>query len=398
MWSSNLLLFAAVFFVEQAAVEALPLTGTDLIDIGKVVDAARYNVSNNLQTGIPSPMPLQAFGNFRTLPLEDVIQDPTLINSTTVPDNVSSSGSSIEESKLAEPELEDLSAVASCTSPQTRIEWRSYSSSQRQAFVNAIACLMNLPSAGSGFSPSTSRYEDFVRTHQKMTPKVHGNGIFILWHRYFVYTFEQALRTQCGFSQPFPWWDETKDSGKFHLSPLFTNQYFGSLPGPTQGSGTCIVDGQFANLTCHIGPGTSYVAHCLSRAVDESLTSESSTAYVNYCAGLSTTGSFGSCVETGPHAYGHNGIGSVMADVYSSPSDPIFFMHHLFIDHELWSWQQKNTAYTQAVTNACADSSSPCTNPVTLTTLLDMNGLRANANVGDILNTKGGVLCYKYDY
>lgn len=52
----------------------------------------------------------------------------------------------------------------------------------------------------------------------------------------------------------------------------------------------------------------------------------------------------------------------------------------------------------QTVTNTCADGNSPCTNAVTLNTSLNMNGLRANAVVGDIINTQGGILCYKYDY
>ncbi|KAJ4418347.1 hypothetical protein N0V82_005628 [Gnomoniopsis sp. IMI 355080] len=211
MWSSNLLLLAPVLVVQHIVIEAIPVTSIELLDFGNAVDVAQYDVSNDSQTDIPSSMPLQAFGNFRTLSLEDVIQNPTLVNTTAVSDTVGSN--SISGSKFEDFEVEASSATASCTSAQTRIEWRSYSSSDRQAYVNAIACLANLPSAGRAFSPSTSRYEDFVRTHQKMTPTVHGNGIFILWHRYFVYTFEQALRTQCGFTRSLPWWDETKDSG-----------------------------------------------------------------------------------------------------------------------------------------------------------------------------------------
>ena len=38
-----------------------------------------------------------------------------------------------------------------------------------------------------------------------------------------------------------------------------------------------------------------------------------------------------SCAEGGAHAWGHNGIGSVMQDTYASPADPVFFLHHGFI-------------------------------------------------------------------
>lgn len=212
MRSSKFFLFAPVFVAQHVLVEASPLTSDDLLGLNKIVDQAKYDVSKKSSANVSSSVPLEAFGSFRTLPLEDILKDPTLLNFTAVPYHVS--GSSTSGSKISAPELETLAVAATCASPQTRIEWRSYSASNRKAFINAIACLANTPSAGRAYSPSTSRYEDFARTHQIMTPTVHGNGIFILWHRYFLYTFEQALRTQCGFTAPLPWWDETKDSGE----------------------------------------------------------------------------------------------------------------------------------------------------------------------------------------
>lgn len=208
MRPSDFSFLSSVFLVRWVLVEAAPFTDHGSLDIarGAVVVGSNASTADNTSSSVP----LNAFGTFKAHTLEDVIEHPTLINDTSVSDYISSLG----ESKFAAPEVKVSSAAASCTSPQTRIEWRSYSASDRKAFVDAISCLTNLPSAGSAYSPSTSRYEDFVRTHQKMTPKVHGNGIFLLWHRYFVYTFEQSLRTQCGFNRSLPWWDETKDSGK----------------------------------------------------------------------------------------------------------------------------------------------------------------------------------------
>jgi tyrosinase len=64
-------------------------------------------------------------------------------------------------------------------------------------------------------------------------PNIHGNPKFLVWHRYFLWTFEMALRDQCNFWDPLPWWDETLDAGNFHNSDMFTNTaYFGHLPGP----------------------------------------------------------------------------------------------------------------------------------------------------------------------
>ncbi|KAF3760963.1 Di-copper centre-containing protein [Cryphonectria parasitica EP155] len=343
-----------------------------------------------------SDIPLDDFGAFNTLTLQQVVDDPTLLDTASTINGTSSND--LGNIKTASLAVEESPQASSCTSPQTRIEWRDYSSSDRQAFVDGISCLTQLPSAGSAYAPSTSRYEDLVRTHQKLTTQVHGNGIFLLWHRYFVHLFEQALRSECGFDRAMPWWDETLDSGAFHLSTLFTSQYFGNLSGPTNGAGTCVTDGVFAHLTCHIGPGTNNVQHCLSRALNETDTAQSSTAYVDYCAGFDYFGTFSSCAEMGPHAWTHNGIGSVMSDVYSSPSDPIFFMHHLFVDHELAAWQEADSSRKSTVADACTQGYAPCQTAVTLDTVLNMNGLGANVTVGNVLDTQGGPLCYTYDY
>lgn len=170
---------------------------------------------------ILSTVPLEDFGDFTTLTLEDVMADPTLLNIDAIAFTTSTSDESVNDFDFELPEVkatdeatDEATAAASCANPGTRVEWRSYSDSDREAFVSAISCLTNLPSAGPSFAPSTSRFEDFVQTHQKMTPEVHGNGIFIHWHRLFLHTFEQALRTQCGFNRSMPWWDETKDSGR----------------------------------------------------------------------------------------------------------------------------------------------------------------------------------------
>jgi hypothetical protein len=133
-------------------------------------------------------------------------------------------------------------AATTCANPNMRFEWRNYSDSDRHAFVEAIACLIGKPASGN-FAPSTNRYEDLVRVNQLNVNTIHGNNIFLPWHRYFVWTFEQILRDECGFDRAFPWWDEELDAGKFAASSIFTSSFFGSLPAATNGAGTCITDG-----------------------------------------------------------------------------------------------------------------------------------------------------------
>lgn len=290
-------------------------------------------------------------------------------------------------------------AAATCnpSNPNVRFEWSNYSQSDRTAFVSAIKCLQDKPSGGSQFNGSHNRYEDLISVHRGMTVNIHQTAAFLVWHRYFVWVFEQILRDECGFNRAMPWWDETKHAGAFAASDVFTNQWFGNLPAITSnGQGTCIESGEFANTTLHVGPGASNTDHCLSRAVDESQTAQCNKDFTNSCLSMKTYGEFANCFELGPHGYGHNGIGAVMAEVSASVGDPIFFMHHLFVDHTFRIWQNANPSRRTTI-SGCADKANPCT-PITLDTKLSSNGIRPDLTVRQVMDTLGGTFCYRYDY
>ncbi|KAH6646180.1 hypothetical protein BKA67DRAFT_696072 [Truncatella angustata] len=286
------------------------------------------------------------------------------------------------------------SAAATC---EKRTEWRSYSDDDKHAFSAAIKCLIDAPASGQ-FSHAKNRYEDIVRVHQMMVDTIHGNNIFLFWHRYYVWTLQQIMKDECGFTGAFPWWDETLDAGNFASSPIFTPEFFGSMPKSKGNKGSCITDGYFADTVCHIGPGTGFTDHCLSRAVDETLTAQASKAFVTTCNSRSNYPDMENCAELGPHAYGHNGVGSIMADVSASPSDPVFFLHHLFIDRNFWVWQNNEDAVARNTQiNGCIDGQTPCT-PLTLDTVLSVGGLRPDVTVRDVIDTTNGIMCYSYSY
>jgi tyrosinase len=126
------------------------------------------------------------------------------------------------------------------------------------------------------------------------------------------------------------------------------------------------------------------------------MTANSNEDFVNTCNSRTSYPDMENCAELGPHAYGHNGIGSVMADVSASPGDPTFFMHHLFIDRNFWLWQNGDDSRKSEI-SGCIDANSPCT-PLTLDTIIDVQGLAPNVTVGDIINTQNGAMCYTYTY
>lgn len=100
-----------------------------------------------------------------------------------------------------------------------------------------------------------------------------------------------------------------------------------------------------------------------------------------------------SCAEGGPHAYGHNGIGAVMQDTWASPADPVFWLHHAFIDRNYRIWQNADRARVGYV-----DGTDIRGTPLTLDTSVNVYGIRPDVRIRDILDTQGDTLCYRYNY
>jgi tyrosinase len=89
-----------------------------------------------------------------------------------------------------------------------------------------------------------------------------------------------------------------------------------------------------------------------------------------------------------------------MSDVYASPSDPVFWLHHSFVDHSWASWQNLDSG----IRTTSIDGTDASGQPLTLDTVLSMGGIRPDVPVSAVVNTLGGVsiggvpFCFKYDY
>lgn len=287
-----------------------------------------------------------------------------------------------------EPQFSTFATAATCTNPKVRTEWHQTSDTTKQNFVNGIKCLLGKASKG-GYPGSKNRYEDFVQVHQAVTDNVHNNRKFIVWHRAFLWAFEKVLEDECGFTDALPWFDETKYAGRFSQSSIFSSQWLGAI----NLGGNCVTNGQFANLALNIGPSTSNTYHCLARNGNAADTANTNANIVNGCTALTDYQDFAKCSEQGAHAYGHNGIGGVMRDVYASPGDPIFWLHHGMVDRHFRIWQNNDSGRTKYI-----DGNGPNGVPLTMDTPIYLNSLQPNLKVSDIMNTLGGFLCYKYNY
>jgi tyrosinase len=112
-----------------------------------------------------------------------------------------------------------------CTTANTAVrkEWGSLTVGQRKQYIAAVQCLQKKPSIiPHGLVPGAkTRADDFTATHINQTLQIHLDGIFLSWHRNFVWLFEQALQKECGYTGTVPYWNWALWCSNLAKSPLF---------------------------------------------------------------------------------------------------------------------------------------------------------------------------------
>jgi hypothetical protein len=131
---------------------------------------------------------------------------------------------------------------------------------------------------------------------------------------------------------PLPFWDWSIDSQAPDLSPLLTPEAFGT-GGDKQG---CVVDGAFANWKNSDGS-------CLSRGYSNTTigTLPSKDDISTAVSGSTNFDEIWHGIENDLHSRFHAGIGGDMRS-YNAVRDPLFFLHHAFIDRIYQQWQVKS--------------------------------------------------------
>lgn len=242
------------------------------------------------------------------------------------------------------------------------------------------------------------------------------------------------------------YWDWTLDAQNIEASPLFdgsdssmsgngiavphsdARQGF-SLPGtptaltiiPAGTGGGCVITGPFANITVAFGqvsqdvnPGLrnnphnlDYKPHCLRRDLSPKV------AYSNLAADkvwalLSSPNItvFNQLMNAGAtravlgvHRSGHLSVGADMSDFYSSPGDPIFYLHHTQIDRLWTQWQQLDPKTRQYALSGTGTLANYPPSPVfRLRDTINLGKLSPEGPrpIRDFMSTVRGPFCYHY--
>jgi tyrosinase len=99
----------------------------------------------------------------------------------------------------------------------------------------------------------------------------------------------------------------------------------------------------------------------------------------------------------GMHAAGHFTMGGEASDLFSSPNDPLFFLHHSMVDRMYWIWQSLHPAQAYNISGTITILNTPPSRDAVKTDILNMGVNAPDLAIGSALNTLGGSpFCYFY--
>ncbi|KAI1847898.1 hypothetical protein JX265_001904 [Neoarthrinium moseri] len=314
-----------------------------------------------------------------------------------------------------------------CTTPTKRMSWHDMTDDAKKSYLAAEQCVMSSP-ATVKLPGAKTKWDQLVSLHQIHALQIHSTGTFLPYHRYFLHTHEFLLN-ECGYKGGLPYWDEPRDAGKFSSSPVFSPTL--GFGGDGKGAKNCVADGPFSNVTVNIGPGFTTQPRCVNRKITNFLSSLSAKAQVTAALNYSTYDTVWNGIYSGPHLGGHMALSMMNGDSITSPGDPVFFLHHGFVDKMWWDWQAQNPSKrlteiggpnaqdpaigftefpggmeveSQMWGHPTAEMAAAAPDPhagdkgnvTTLGHVLTSKGIIPDATIADIMDIKGGYLCYDY--
>ncbi|KAI8257254.1 Tyrosinase-like protein orsC [Colletotrichum sp. SAR11_239] len=339
-----------------------------------------------------------------------------------------------------------LSKRGSCNlmNAQVRRDWAAFSAQERKEYISAVQCMLTSPSkSDSSFAPGArNRYDDFVAVHINQTRTIHGTGNFLTWHRYFTWAYENALKTECGYKGAQPYWNWFANTDDPRKSPVYDGsdtslsgdgEYVphngsvsrapnGNIEVPSGYGGGCVMSGPLVNMTVHLGPVSpgmdglevnpngpmEYNPRCLRRDLSAYSASTWMTTdnLVNVTMGQASRnistfqnelqGRFGDGF-LGMHAAGHFVANGDASDLYSSPTDPTFFLHHAMVDRVYWLWQAMHLWEAFEIAGTITIQNLPPSRDATKDDLVLMGVLAEDRPIKDLLNSIDGTpFCYIY--
>ncbi|XP_013382548.1 uncharacterized protein LOC106153243 [Lingula anatina] len=205
-----------------------------------------------------------------------------------------------------------------------REEYRSLTKEKRDRFHRALNRLKN------SFVDGVREYDIFVGYHRaNLSPGAHFGPAFLPFHRELLFRLERALQ-RFDPDVALPYWNSTMDEGLENAedSIMWTEEFAGNGYGN-------VTTGPFANWPTRFATeGINVLFRNLTYGfeqrpfpglmADDGIP-DSATRFRDITFYVDSTFELN-------HGKTHNWVGGQMIDLENSPGDPVFFLHHAFID------------------------------------------------------------------
>ncbi|RGP60415.1 tyrosinase [Fusarium longipes] len=334
---------------------------------------------------------------------------------------------------------------------RVRREWNTLSKKDKKSYIDAVKCLQSKPAKGpeSFAAGAKTRFDDWVSVHLNSTSNIHYTGNFLSWHRYFTWLYEEALRNECGYKGTQPYWDwsltaisgltkssifdgsDTSLSGDGESIGEQADIVLGASSGlppvylKTGNGGGCVKSGPFKTMSVNLGPAAldlpggkveanpqplDYNPRCLKRDLSDSVNRRfaNATSILNNILQPKTVFDFQMQMQGTPgtgdigiHGGGHYALGGDPGrDVYTSPGDPAFYLHHSMIDRVWWIWQMLDPKNRILGKDALAGTNTFLNMPPSADTTFEdyvrTFWLGPDKQIKDLMSTLSGPFCYVY--
>ncbi|GAB1524697.1 hypothetical protein RhiTH_007851 [Rhizoctonia solani] len=329
------------------------------------------------------------------------------------------------------------SLASKCKNPEIRKEWRRFSKAEQAEWIRAVNCLNKKPASGKLKPPiDLTKYEYYDQIVPVSKSSSYQDELTYVW---YLQSWTDALRTQCGYKGVTPYWAWEFDTANFEKSSIFNSD-------KTWGLGTwgdanddyTVKDGGFQNLTfAYPAPHRlrrKYVPfpYMAPPGVDPSLYPYDTFKGANLTFTLGEvlkllaqpTGDFkkfqyymeqAQSMHTSVHMILGGDLGGLCPKNATpvqcpfsgaptiSPNEPMFFLHHGNIDRLWWLWQKLNPKNQKAFAGGSVRNlTSPDLYPngaapwQDASTVIPTAGMYKSVTIGDVLDTTGDTLCYIY--
>lgn len=256
---------------------------------------------------------------------------------------------------------------------RVRKEIRNLSPLELERWHTVMEIIMNERPDNAALNPAPSFWDLMVAMHVLFSTEGHNGAFFLPWHRLFLMYIENHIRDTLypDFTLPYWDWSHSNDAADPAMSVVWGTRYLGGSHNPNNSNeGAPIPNGPFQGMRAHYMND-----HPIRRGFNSSVTG-SIPPFINATVlqrlielgkdSNWTWGDFSDAVEA-EHNRVHIFIGGDMLSSNTACNDPVFYLHHTFIDKIWWQRQQLFPNEEYIGTHTFSSSTSSQNNTVDLT-------------------------------